>query len=172
MRRVCAEKGAASIHACGWTAVVTASICLREKCSVRADLKARFPERQPGCDGSGVGFGVAGAEKPTALWSHHSILRSDETWLPEWSGNLGGVKQCAVRSRGCPGARQSFGLRRQASWLKVWRGGGWDFRATERAQKRNGGQVVAEWRLPSLVTNSGVQRNGICGIQKPMAKAT
>jgi hypothetical protein len=24
-------------------------------------------------------------------WSHHSILRSDETWLPEWSGNLGGV---------------------------------------------------------------------------------
>jgi hypothetical protein len=24
---------------------------------------------------------------------------------------------------GCIGARQSFGLRRQASWLKVWRGG-------------------------------------------------
>jgi hypothetical protein len=26
-------------------------------------------------------------------WSHHSILRSDETWLPEWSGNLGGVQR-------------------------------------------------------------------------------
>ncbi len=40
------------------------------------------------------------AEKPTPLWSHHFILRSDETWLPEWSGKLGGVQRCAVRSRG------------------------------------------------------------------------
>jgi hypothetical protein len=49
--------------------------------------------RQPVCDESGVGFGVAGAEKPTALWSHHSILRSDETWLPERSDD--GNKLCA-----------------------------------------------------------------------------
>jgi len=34
------------------------------------------------------------------LWSPHSILRSDETWLSEWSGNLGGVQRCAIRSRG------------------------------------------------------------------------
>ena len=50
--------------------------------------------------------------------------RSDETWLPEWSGILGGVQRCAVRSRGVSWASQSFGLRRQASWLKVWHGGG------------------------------------------------
>jgi hypothetical protein len=29
----------------------------------------------------------------TLLWLHHSILWSDETWLPEWSGNLGGVQR-------------------------------------------------------------------------------
>ena len=63
--------------------------------------------RQPDCDESGVGFGVAGAEKPTALWSDHSILVSDETWLPEWSGKLGGVEQCAVWSRGFLGASLS-----------------------------------------------------------------
>jgi len=34
---------------------------------------------------------------------------------------------------GCLGASQSFGLRRQVSWLKVWRGGGCNFSATERA---------------------------------------
>jgi sugar lactone lactonase YvrE len=33
------------------------------------------------------------SENSTPLWSHHSILRSDETWLPEWSGNLGGVQR-------------------------------------------------------------------------------
>ena len=30
----------------------------------------------------------------------------------------GRAQRCVVRSRGCPGASQSFGLRRQASWLK------------------------------------------------------
>jgi hypothetical protein len=45
---------------------------------------------------------------------------------------------------GCFGASQSFGLRRQASWLKVWRGDGCNFSATERAHKRNGGQIDAE----------------------------
>jgi len=64
--------------------------------------------RQPDCDESGVGFGVARAEKPTPLWSHHSILRSDETWLPEWSGKLGGVKRCAVRSRGVSSGKPVF----------------------------------------------------------------
>src|ERR1039458_6469848 len=43
------------------------------------------------------------AENSTPLWSHQSIPRSDETWLPEWSGKLGGVERCAVRSRGCLG---------------------------------------------------------------------
>jgi hypothetical protein len=42
---------------------------------------------------------------------------------------------------GCFGASQSFGLRRQASWLKVWRGGGCNFNATERAHKRSRGRV-------------------------------
>ena len=46
----------------------------------------------------------------------------------------------------------------QASWLKVRRGAGANFSATERAHKWNGGQVDAEWRKPSLVTTSGVQR--------------
>jgi integrase len=34
------------------------------------------------------------AENSTPLWSHHSIPRRDETWLPEWSGKLGGVERC------------------------------------------------------------------------------
>ena len=90
--------------------------------------------RQPGCDESGDGFGVAGAEKPTALWSHYSILRSDETWLPEWSGKLGGVKRCAVRSRraswGKPVCRfaESSNLGGRQSDLGV----GCKFNATER----------------------------------------
>jgi hypothetical protein len=49
--------------------------------------------RQPFCDESSVGFGARLAENSTLLWSHHSILWSDETWLPEWSGNLGGVQR-------------------------------------------------------------------------------
>ena len=40
--------------------------------------------RQPFCDESGVRFATRLAENSTLLWSHHSILRSDETWLPEW----------------------------------------------------------------------------------------
>ena len=60
-------------------------------------------------------FGVAGAEKPTVLWSHQSIPRSHETWLPEWSGKMGEVERCAFGRGGCLGASQSFGLRRQAS---------------------------------------------------------
>src|ERR1035437_1991482 len=51
--------------------------------------------RQPFCDESGVGFGALLAENSTPFWSHHLIRRSDETWLPEWSGNLGGVERCA-----------------------------------------------------------------------------
>ena len=66
-------------------------------------------------------------------------------------------------------ASQSFGLRRQASWLKVWRGGGCNFSATERAHKRNGGQVDAEWRLPSLVTTSTTHHNQTCGVKKGWA---
>src|ERR1019366_37201 len=36
--------------------------------------------------------------------------RSDETWLPEWSGNLGGVQRCAVRSRGVSWGKPVFRL--------------------------------------------------------------
>jgi hypothetical protein len=51
-----------------------------------------------------LGFGARRlAENPTLLWSHRSIPRSDGTWLSEWSGKLGGVKRCAVRSRGVLG---------------------------------------------------------------------
>jgi hypothetical protein len=118
--------------------------------------------RQPVCDESGVGFGARLAENSTLLWSHHSILRSDETWLPEWSGNLGGVQRWRSSVARVLGASQSFGLRRQASWLKVWRGGGCNFSATERAHKRNGGQIDAEWRLPSLVTKRQIdERDGL-----------
>ena len=42
---------------------------------------------------------------------------------------------------GCFGASQSFGLRRQASWLKVWRGDGCKFSATEQLRK------IADLRL-------------------------
>src|ERR1035437_5759840 len=64
--------------------------------------------RQPFCDESGVGFGALLAENSTPLWSHHSIPRRDETWLPEWSGNLGGVERCAVRSRGVSWGKPVF----------------------------------------------------------------
>ena len=78
-----------------------------------------------------------------------------------WAECSGGT----VRSRGAFGASQSFGLRRQASWLKVWRGGGCKFSATERAHKRNGGQVDAECRWPSLVT-TGMQQNQGSGVRE------
>src|ERR1035441_3976274 len=48
------------------------------------------------------------AENSTPFWSHHSIPRSDETWLPEWSGKLGGVERCAVRSRGVSWGKPVF----------------------------------------------------------------
>jgi len=49
---------------------------------------------QPVCDEGGVGFVARRlAENPTLLWSHHIILRSDETWLPELSGILDGVQR-------------------------------------------------------------------------------
>jgi len=33
------------------------------------------------------------AENSTLLCSRHSMLRSDKTWLPEWSGNM---VECSV----------------------------------------------------------------------------
>ena len=110
--------------------------------------------RQPFCDESGVGFAAHLAENSTPLWSHHSILRSDETWLPERSGNLGGVQRWrssvawdVLGQASLPGH-----LNEKYSCPEVWRGGGCNFSATERAHKRNGGQVDAEWRRRSLVT--------------------
>ena len=76
----------------------------------------------------------------------------DETWLPEWSGKLGGVERCAVRSRGVSWGKPVFRLTGQVRWLKVWRGGGCKFSATERAHKRNGDRIDAECRRPGLVT--------------------
>ena len=83
-----------------------------------------------------------------------SATGSDDARLPEWSGNLGGVERCAVRSRGCLGAGRSLGLRRQAGRLKVWRGGGCKFSVTKRAHKRNAGQFDTECRRPSLITTT------------------
>jgi hypothetical protein len=48
------------------------------------------------------------AENPTPLWSHHTILRSDGTWLSEWSDGMGERSGGAVRSRGFLG-RASLG---------------------------------------------------------------
>ena len=63
----------------------------------------------------------------------------DEIWLPEWSGKLGGAVGRSV-ARGSWG--QSFGLRHQARWRKVWCRGGCQFSATERAHKRNAGRLT------------------------------
>jgi hypothetical protein len=43
------------------------------------------------------------AENSTPLWSHHTILLSDETWLPEWGGKLGGVQRWRSSVAGCLG---------------------------------------------------------------------
>ena len=67
---------------------------------------------------------------------------------------------------GCPGASQSFGLRVFPLAGSLAWGPGANFSATERAHKRNGGWVAAEWRQPSLVTTSGRQPIRICGVQK------
>src|ERR1039458_9234573 len=58
----------------------------RRKSSAACQSQSCQCVRQPFCDESGVGFVAPRAENSTALWSHHSILRSDETWLSEWSG--------------------------------------------------------------------------------------
>jgi hypothetical protein len=66
----------------------------------------------------------------------------------------GRAQRWAVRPRGCPGASQSFSLRRQAGWLKVWRGGGCRFERDgtgTQAERRPG---LAEWRLTGLATTS------------------
>ena len=72
--------------------------------------------------------------------------------------------QCSgdgVRSRGCPGASQSFGLRRQASWLKVWREGRVDFDATERAHSGT------EARLTRNAGGEVWSRHRVCNKIKP-----
>ena len=61
------------------------------------------------CDESGVGFAALLAENSTPLWSHHSVSRSDGTWLPKWSGNLGGVQRWCSPVAWGPGASQSAG---------------------------------------------------------------
>jgi len=48
------------------------------------------------------------SKNSTALWSHHTILLSDETWLSEWSDGMGERSDGAVRSRGVLG-RASLG---------------------------------------------------------------
>jgi len=56
---------------------------------------------------------------------------------------------------GCPGASQSSGqLNENFSRPEVWLGGGCKFQRDGTSTRRNGGQVDAEWRLPSLVTTS------------------
>ena len=60
-----------------------------------------------------------------------------------WNGAITGTSAAVAEFGrvGSFGASQSFGLRRQANWLKVWCGGGWNFSATERAHKRSRGRV-------------------------------
>src|ERR1019366_8382631 len=49
------------------------------------------------------------AENSTPLWSHQTVRRSDETWLPEWSVGMGERSGARSRSRGVSGASQSSG---------------------------------------------------------------
>jgi hypothetical protein len=72
----CAKRRKFSVTCQSWWCQLVVPVCAparlrRERRSVRSHL----------------------AENSTPLWSHHSIPRSDETWLPEWSGNLGGVQR-------------------------------------------------------------------------------
>jgi hypothetical protein len=61
------------------------------------------------CDESGVEFGARRlAENSTALWSHHSIPRSDETWLPEWSASWAECSGVPFGRAGCLGGRVQF----------------------------------------------------------------
>ena len=92
---------------------------------------------------------------------------SDETWLPEWSGKLGGVQRCAVRSRGSSWGKPVFRLTERKIEFPgslAW-GTGCKFSATERAHKRNAGQIDAEWRQPSLVTTPGEKQNHVFGVK-------
>src|ERR1017187_1312667 len=105
--------------------------------------------RQPICDENGVEFAARLAENSTPLWSHHTILRRDETWLPEWSGKLGEWSGVPSGRAGCPGASQSFGLRVGPLAESLAWGPGANFSATERAHggtearlTRNGGCQV------------------------------
>jgi hypothetical protein len=69
------------------------------------------------------------------LLTKHCCRNGAETWAECSGGEFGrtNLEQS-----------QSFCLRRQASWLKVWRSGADDLVATERADKRNAGQIDAE----------------------------
>jgi len=60
--------------------------------------------------------------------------------------------------------RASLSAYGSVGWLKVWRGGGCRFSATERAHKRNGGQIDAECRRPGLVTTGPVNQKEACGV--------
>jgi hypothetical protein len=67
---------------------------------------------------------------------------------------------------GCPGASQSSGhLNKKFSGPEVWLGGWVQFQRDGTSTRRNGGQVDAEWRLPSLVTTSNLQPNTIFGVK-------
>ena len=65
------------------------------------------------------------------------------------SGKIGAILGARVGGMRAEASLSAYGSVR---WLKVWHGGGCNFSATERAHKRNGDQIDAEWRLPSLVT--------------------
>jgi len=60
------------------------------------------------CDESGVGFAASLAENSTALWSHHSFLRSDGTWLSEWSDGMGERSGARSPVAWVPGASKSW----------------------------------------------------------------
>jgi hypothetical protein len=61
----------------------------------------------------------------TPLWSHHPVPGSDETWLPEWSGNLGGEQRWrSPVARGVLGQTSLPAITINSSWPEVWLGGG------------------------------------------------
>src|ERR1035441_2624259 len=82
------------------------------------------------------------------------------------TGRSGAVCRSVARGVLGQGSLSAYGSVR---WLKVWRGGGCKFQRDGTSIRRNGGQVDAEWRLPSLVTTSGVQRKQACGVEIPIS---
>jgi hypothetical protein len=95
----------------------------------------------------------------TALWSCHPVLRSDETWLPEWSGKLDGVKRWAVRSRGLSWGKPVFRLTASSQLAESLARGRVQFQRDGTSTRRNGDWIDAECRLSGFGHETGLQRD-------------